>query len=88
MWAAHSTASQLERIARGHDRATRNRAVEDQRVVKWRFDDDGTFVLQARLTPQEGELFLAALNTPATPSKTRHKTIPRNRRRGRPRPTH
>ena len=58
------------------------------RALRAACDEASPTVLQARLTPQEGELFLAALNTPATPSKTRHKTIPRNRRRGRPRPTH
>ena len=32
-----------------------------RRDVSWHHDDDGSFVLPARLSPEEGELFLTAL---------------------------
>src|SRR3954470_9585955 len=63
MWAEHSTASQLERIVRGHRRADRlDQPVDTKREVRWHYDDDGTFVVRARLSPEEGALLLAALN--------------------------
>lgn len=58
-----TTASQLERIVRGMRRATRSQitARHYRRTVSWHWDEDGMFVLHARLDPDEGALTLAAL---------------------------
>src|SRR6187200_3019397 len=63
--AQHATAAQLERVVRGYRGVV---AVESaaagggpERYVSWSEDDDGSFVLRARLPAEEGALVLAAL---------------------------
>jgi hypothetical protein len=63
--AQHATAAQLERIVRAYRGVV---AVESspagdgpERYVSWSEDDDGSFVLRARLPAEEGALVLAAL---------------------------
>ncbi|MBW3549022.1 MAG: HNH endonuclease [Actinobacteria bacterium] len=65
--ARQGTAAHLERIVRAYRKAQRvdemdeaNRIHED-RSLRWHHDDDGTFVLQARLTPEQGALVRKAL---------------------------
>ncbi len=65
--ARQGTASHLERIVRAYRKAQRadevdqaNRVHED-RFLRWHHDDDGSFVLQARLTPEQGALVCKAL---------------------------
>ncbi len=65
--ARQGTASHLERIVRAYRRAQRldeldqaNRMHED-RFLRWHHDDDGSFLLQARLTPEQGALVRKAL---------------------------
>ncbi len=65
--AKQGTASHLERIVRTYRKAQRldeldeaNRIHED-RSLRWRHDEDGTFVLQGRLTPEQGALVRKAL---------------------------
>jgi Domain of unknown function (DUF222)/HNH endonuclease len=62
--ARNATASQLERVVRGYGRAVRadeTGELERRRHVWHSWDDDGTFSLRARLTPEEGALVLRAL---------------------------
>lgn len=59
-----STASQLERTVRGFRRADTDRLSQEQtRKVRWRTDEDGSFILTARLPAEEGAVLLAALET-------------------------
>ncbi|MBW3651577.1 MAG: HNH endonuclease [Actinobacteria bacterium] len=61
------TASHLERIVRAYRGALRDDEVDtandlhDRRSVQWHHDDDGSFVLSARLTPEQGALVRQAL---------------------------
>ena len=62
--ARHSTGAQLERIVRATVNVQRLEEVRDRRVrrtVHWHWDHDGSFVLRARLEPEEGAAILAAL---------------------------
>jgi hypothetical protein len=62
-----ATASQLERIVRTYRKAQiQEELVESNerhkaRQARWYWDDDGSFVLSARLSPEDGALVLAAL---------------------------
>jgi hypothetical protein len=65
--AKQGTASHIEEIVRRYRRVCRaddtaNAAkVQRAREVRYRWDDDGTFVLHARLPPEQGALVLKAL---------------------------
>ena len=63
--ARHATASELDRIVRGYHRvvaAQRAAAGESpDRAVWYDHDDDGTFILHARVPAEEGAVILAAL---------------------------
>ena len=64
--ARHATASQLERLVRGHRRVVATeRAAAGGRPERWvsvEHDDDGALILHARLPAEEGALVLAALD--------------------------
>lgn len=63
---AHS-AAQLEKVVRAYRKADRvDRPVEERRKARWFFDDDGMLVVSARLTADEGALFIAALEQART----------------------
>jgi hypothetical protein len=57
------TASQLERAVRAYRRVTtaESNAVEDLAYVGWSWEEDGALTLRARLAPEDGALFLRAL---------------------------
>jgi hypothetical protein len=61
--ARHATAAQLERMLRAYRRYSSEDAVNQQRAayVSWRWDEDGCLELNARLAPEDGALFLKAL---------------------------
>jgi uncharacterized protein DUF222/HNH endonuclease len=67
-----ATASQLERIVRTYRKAQiQEELVEANerhkaRQARWYWDDDGSFVLSARLSPEDGALVLAALEAGRT----------------------
>jgi hypothetical protein len=67
MWARHGTAAQIERMVRGYRQAKRIEEADDARKVhasrylRHRVDDDGSVVITARLSPEEGALVLRAL---------------------------
>ena len=63
--ARHATAAQLERMVRAARRVTAAEAHEQARdsFVRWSWDDeDGCLCLHAKLPPEEGALFLRALD--------------------------
>ncbi len=60
-WAHYATAAQIDRVVKG--RRSVDRKLEEARYVTWGHDDDGSFVLRARLSPEEGALLLAALTS-------------------------
>ncbi|MEW6471251.1 MAG: DUF222 domain-containing protein [Actinomycetota bacterium] len=66
-WARHSTASQLERMVRGYRSALRNDDLQDvndrhaDRYARWQWEDDGSLVISARLDPEAGAQFIAAV---------------------------
>jgi len=66
--ALHGTASHVERAVRQYRRAKRAEALEDenerhqQRRVTWQLDEDGSVVLHARFTPEQGERIRLAID--------------------------
>jgi len=64
--ARHATAAQLERMVRAARRATAAEADQQQRdsYVRWFWDDaDGCLHIDAKLPPEDGALFLRALES-------------------------
>lgn len=64
-WARYGTAAQLERIVRGYRRAEAAmdpQKVHNRRSLTYYFDDDGSMVLHARLSPEDGSTFVRALD--------------------------
>jgi hypothetical protein len=66
--ARHATAAQLERLVRSYrgvlrreDETASAQVRHDRRYLNFHWDDDGSFVLSARLDPEEGAVVLAAL---------------------------
>jgi Domain of unknown function (DUF222)/HNH endonuclease len=64
--ARHATGSQLEKLVRSYGRAlaatTRSaQRMHERRSLTFRWDDDGSLRLEARLPPDEGALVLSAL---------------------------
>ena len=62
--AKHGTTQHVEKIVRGYRRCLPDEEVDrrhDRRFVDWRYDEDGSVVIQARLDPEEGELVIEAL---------------------------
>ena len=61
--ARHMTASQLERAVRAYRRVTAAEAnsLEDTARLGYSWDEDGSLVVHARLAPEDGALFLCAL---------------------------
>ena len=61
------SAAQLEKVVRAYRKADRvDRPVEERRKARWFYDDEGMFVLSARLTADEGALVIAALEQART----------------------
>lgn len=61
------SAAQLEKVVRAYRKADRvDRPVPERRKARWFYDDDGMFVLSARLTAEEGALLVAALEQART----------------------
>jgi len=67
MIARHGTASHIERLVRHYRRVKRIEALEaeeqrhDLRSLDWHVDDDGSYVFRARLTPEQGERVVQAV---------------------------
>jgi hypothetical protein len=68
MIANHGTASHVERLVRNYRRVKRREALErDQqyhalRELNWYIDSDGSYVLKARMSPEQGARFAQALD--------------------------
>ena len=88
--ARHATASQLERLVRGHRRVVAaERMAAGGRPERWVYvehDEDGSLLLQARLPADEGALVLAALDAARdelaaadVPAETRETADPSSR---------
>ena len=67
MIAAHGTASHVERLVRNYRRVKRSEALERDnqhhalRELNWTINDDGSYVLKARLSPEQGARIVQAL---------------------------
>ena len=67
MIARHGTASHMEHLVRQFRKVKRIEAMEaenqrhDLRELNWYVDDDGSYVLKARLTPEQGERVIKAI---------------------------
>ena len=65
--ARYATTSQLEEIVRAYRTVTGQEEVRDSnerhenRFARWHWEDDGSLVLSARLSPEDGAVVLAAL---------------------------
>jgi hypothetical protein len=80
MIAAHGTASHVERLVRNYRKVKRSEALERDnqhhalRELSWFIDDDGSYVLKARLGPEQGARIVQALHetTAAIQEEQRH----------------
>lgn len=69
--AGHATAAHLEKLVRAYRRATRPDDMDDvnsrhaERNLSWHWDDDGSLVVQGRLSPEDGALVVKALEAAA-----------------------
>ncbi|MBS3746623.1 MAG: DUF222 domain-containing protein [Wenzhouxiangellaceae bacterium] len=67
MIARHGTASHVEHLVRQFRKVKRIEALEHEnrrhmlRELNWHIDDDGSYVIRARLTPEQGERVVKAL---------------------------
>ena len=63
--ARHMTASQLERAVRAYRRLATEEAnaLEDAAYVGYCWDEDGALIVRARLAPEQGALFVRALES-------------------------
>jgi hypothetical protein len=81
MFARHGTTQHVEKIVRGYRRCLPAEAAErrhERRYVEWRYEADGSVVVNARLDPEEGELFLKALEK-ATEEAREHRRAAEDR---------
>ena len=68
MIAAHGTAAHVERLVRNYRTVKRNEALAQDnkhhalRECSWYVDDDGSYVLKARLSPEQGARVVQALD--------------------------
>ena len=75
--AHHGTAAHLERLVRGYRRAVAAgetaaaERVHRDRYLRWRWDDDGALLIEARLDPDAGARVLAALEAVVTADEER-----------------
>ncbi len=60
-WAHCATAAQMDLLV--NRRRSVDQSPQETRYLTWGYDEDGSFVLRARLTPEEGALVLAALRS-------------------------
>ena len=69
MIARHGTASHMEHLVRDFRKVERIEALEmenqrhDLRELNWYVDDDGSYVIRARLTPEQGERIVKAIES-------------------------
>jgi len=69
MIARHGTASHVEQLVRQFRKVKRIEAMEqenarhDLRELSWHVDDDGSYVFKARLTPEQGERVVKAIES-------------------------
>lgn len=72
--ARHATGGQLERLVRGYRGVLATidgaQAANERRAASWRWEDDGTLTLRARLPADEGALLIAALEGAAGPVRS------------------
>ncbi|MGH7857916.1 MAG: DUF222 domain-containing protein, partial [Candidatus Binatia bacterium] len=63
-FARHGTTQHVEKIVRGYRRSLPHDeevARRERRYVEWRYDEDGSVVIRAKLSPEEGALVIEAL---------------------------
>ena len=64
MFARHGTTQHLEKIVRGYRRCVPVEEAEarhERRYVDWRYEEDGSVVIRARLAPEEGAVVIEAI---------------------------
>ncbi|MBU2098495.1 MAG: DUF222 domain-containing protein, partial [Gammaproteobacteria bacterium] len=65
--ARHGTAQHVEMLVRKHQRVQRLMKNETAaqfagRELRWHYDDDGMLIIRGRLTPEDGALFVKAID--------------------------
>jgi hypothetical protein len=73
------TAAQLDRAVRAYQRVTTDDAValQDAAYVGWCWDEDGSLVIRGRLAPEDGAVFLQALDAAHAAIRERGSAEPR-----------
>jgi len=80
--ARHGTASHVEQLVRQFRKVKRIEALEHEnqrhamRELNWFVDDDGSYVFQARLTPEQGERVVKALEAACDENDSESKNVP------------
>jgi hypothetical protein len=74
------TAAQLDRAVRAYQRVTTDEAValQDAAYVGWCWDEDGSLVIRGRLAPEDGAVFLQALDAAHAAIRERGSAEPRS----------
>ena len=88
--ARYATTAQLEEIVRTYRAVTGSEEMRhhndrhDKRFARWHWDDDGSLVVSARLSPEDGAVFLAALQAgrESTESDSAESLLPEARSAG------
>jgi hypothetical protein len=77
--ALQMTAAQLERAVRAYRRVTTEEAValQENAYLQWYWDEDGSLVLRGQLAPEDGALFLQALESAHQAVRERGSAEPR-----------
>jgi len=80
--ATYGTASHVERLVRQYRKVKRIEALEHEnqrhamRELTWFIDDDGSYVFRARLTPEQGERVVRALEAAADANDSESRNVP------------
>jgi len=82
MIARHGTASHVEHLVRQYRKVERIEALElenqrhDLRELDWYVDDDGSYIIKARMTPEQGERIVKAIESAMDEEFEERKNIP------------
>jgi len=82
MIARHGTASHVEHLVRQFRKVKRIEALQHEnrrhalRELNWHIDEDGSYVIRARLTPEQGERVVKALEAACDENDSESKNVP------------
>jgi hypothetical protein len=73
VFAAHGTTQHVEKLVRAYRRCLPVEATFDRRFVEYRYDDDGTVTITAKLPAEEGKVVVNAIEKLREEIRTKHR---------------